>query len=140
MQNHTFYDLFFLYFRLYSLPGCREHTHAGQCFLMHSGHSCQLHKTADVPNVAHGHNDMPKRTHWCIYWNIYETFMKTFEKSHVYWYILFYSNALSMCNVQIIKIKGFLNRLQSLLINCNLFIAVIKMLLPIFLYHTIQLK
>lgn len=67
MQTHNFYDLFHLYVRQYRLPGCREHTHAGRCFLMHSGHSCQLHKTAGVPNVARGHNGMPKRTHWCIY-------------------------------------------------------------------------
>lgn len=44
----------------WSSPGCRGHTHAGQCFLMHSGHSCQLHRTAGVPGVVRGHNGTPE--------------------------------------------------------------------------------
>lgn len=44
----------------WSSPGCREHTHAGQCFQMHSGHSCQLRRTAGVPGVAHGRIGRPE--------------------------------------------------------------------------------
>ncbi len=49
------------------LPGCREHTHAGRCFQMHSGHSCQLRRTAGVPGAARGHSGTPERTDSHIY-------------------------------------------------------------------------
>lgn len=29
---------------------------------MHSGHSCQLHRTASVPGAARGHSGMPEMT------------------------------------------------------------------------------
>jgi len=57
------------FIHLLAVPGCREHTHAGRCFQMHSGRSCPLHRTADVPGAAHDHSGMPKRTdkHICFF-------------------------------------------------------------------------
>lgn len=53
------------------IPGCREHTHAGRCFQMHSGHSYQLHRTAGVPGVARDHSGMPERTHFTKWTLVY---------------------------------------------------------------------
>lgn len=45
------------------LPGCTERRGAVQCFLMHSGNSCQRHRTAGAPSAARCHSDMPELTH-----------------------------------------------------------------------------
>lgn len=45
------------------LPGCREHTRAGQCFRKRFERSYLLHRTAGVPDAAHVHDDKPNRRH-----------------------------------------------------------------------------
>lgn len=42
------------------LPGCTERTGVALCFLMHSGNSCQRHRTASAPSAARCHSDMPE--------------------------------------------------------------------------------